>query len=505
MVLRLYVWSVRIFAVTLLVVLCTSLVFAQDAFEVPANVETPNALPGSGAEGEGAVSAPYTLPEQVSPALNTLAPEQYCAAILPFGSVVTNLTVPFEGTSAGSVVPVTALITNTRDFVLTDLQVYATVYKMTERTDEERRTYGYDVVATFLVNDAVVLSPQESLELPFEWTSPSGLGAGEYMMSLNVVSGYRMPLMGDVTLDAPIGGTVQFTLTQHESVLTPAYWDKTTIMVNDTPYAGMGGMSLIQNGEDVVITADVVNPTDAEKVVAVTWRVYTENALRADRLIHESSNGTVLPPNERSAVTYTVPFFPALVEKPDVLVVGEVRDNNNATSYIVVRYARPEIQKIHLVPPFVLQYPLTRGVEQSVVSCVSAFGDISEATVEITIIDAYGTSVFTDVHTGMITTALEALLRPFVPERTITNFSVVSTVMKDGIALDTVTVNYACEEIDASLCGLEEVVAPSSVPTMSVEGRYIGLASLVLIAFGVLIIFRARRTPPQRAPETPSV
>ncbi len=263
-----------------------------------------------------------------------------CFDYYRFGSTPIVISGELSEVSQGADLDLMATISNENPYPLTGVDVHVKVFR---KTSEEKEPNGPDVVDWFVPVENVILGAGEQYQFPISWTVPERATPGEYRFVTYVISQDRFNMQGLSFTDDIVGGQFDISVVGDETRKSAAF-EKQSVTVNGAPYYFAAYPPRVGFGP-AEVSAVLVNPTDAERVVTLSWELFAWDTARAENLINATEpENIVLAPNERRTVTYVaedaqhpVYLLRAVVSAPDetasILGIRFVREGNSTPRF----------------------------------------------------------------------------------------------------------------------------------------------------------------------------
>ncbi len=403
-------------------------------------------------------ASPTTLPKD---AVN-------CFDYYRFGSVEVDVAPVRERADIGTPLAFAGKIKNSNAYPIVDGQVYAKIFYKSEDDAASVQVNGYPLVDFFLVRDGIAVGAESELPISFDWRVPQDAAAGEYEAAMFFTSARRYNLLGLSFTDDVVGNTARFFVDGGPDA-KPVAFDKNSVTMNGVAYHFAAPPPRFARDEAVAIRVSVSNRGAAQKNVAVRWRTFAWDGLLDERMAEEKAEVITLRAGEERGVAYTPPVLNASA----TYVVAELHDGD-AQSMINARFARVGIEEARINFPSINRYPLTRGEQNTIFSCVHSTGlpIVRGYSLTLLLADDRGKAIERYEYAGDITGAMMAVKKDFVPAKTYASFSLTATLRAGDRVVEEVTQRYSCEAIDPEAC-------PSKFPAALV---IIGAVALLIAA-----------------------
>ena len=206
-----------------------------------------------------------------------------CFDYYRFGSTPVSITSSLTQTSQGEQISFAGEVRNDNPHPVIGASVYVKILRM--RTNGAKDANGPDVVDWFTAIGPITLKAGEIAPVSFSWNVPPNARPGEYAAAVYVAASERFNTFGLSFTDDVVGSMARFLVTG--SGTEPLSFDKTSIMVGDQQFRFAAFPPRVGGKEPVEVRARVVNNSSASKRFSVTWKLYSWDGLRTDRLLDE--------------------------------------------------------------------------------------------------------------------------------------------------------------------------------------------------------------------------
>jgi hypothetical protein len=243
--------------------------------------------------------------------------------------------------------------------------------------------------------------------------------------------------------------------------------------------------------------ATLVNESDEEKRLELSWTAYKWDGIRDDFKQDVKKEFVQIPPQSSIDVSYDTPIKDTAV----TFVQAEIIDGD-AKSMLHIRYVRDGIPETRINFPSTFTYPLVAGEEATLFSCVHSTNEpvVPGNTLTLTLEDVNGNTLHSYTYEGDITGAMMGLKDSFVPDKSYGSFSLTASLMRDGKLVETVTTTYDCNNLDPGLCTEADKLAdPVAEPIETNQNQLLVLVSLLLLIIVLAgLYYKLRKGAPNK-------
>jgi len=413
----------------------------------------------------------------------------HCFDYYTFGSVQVDMAPMVEEAYTTDSLYFAGELTNNNPYPLVDGQVWMKVFKLEQEDDDFLKENGYPLVDFVLIEDNIALSANEVRPIDFEWTVPTYAAEGEYQSAFFFTTAHRYNLLGLSFTDYVVGNTFGFEI-KSANPYTPVVFNKNSVRLNDTRTSFALPPRVFEGTQAVTAYATLVNDSDEERRVELSWTSYKWDGLQTDSVQDEKKETVQIPSKSSIEVTYETPIRDTAV----TFVVAEVIDGD-AKSILNIRYVRDEVGETRINFPSTFTYPLTEGEEATMFSCVHSTNEpvVPDNELTLTLKDVNNNILHSYVYKGDITGAMMGIKDSFVPKQSYGSFSLTATLSSEGKLVETVTTRYNCEDLDPSLCTeADKVVDPTTQDSDDSQMLVVLLITLLLLILAGLVYYRLK-------------
>lgn len=408
-----------------------------------------------------------------------------CFDYYSFGSVIPQLTVELEEVVSGTTLPVRGTIENANPYPIVEGTLYVKVFK--QRGDVTVKDInGPDVVDQFVAVDGITIDANSTVPVSFEWNVPAFAQSGDYEIATFFTTAKRYNLLGLAFTDDVVGTTVRFRVAGETD--TGVAFRKDSVTLNDRDYFFAAYPPRFSSDEPVEVRAVLENTAGRDVVVPVTLELYRWDQQRREHLIETQQQQVSLTEGGTRTVTYTV----ADTDHPVYLLVMTAQ-HGDTRSILNVRFVRDGIPGARINFPGITHFPLQKGQEAGLFSCMHSMSDrvTENSELVVTLNDREGNEIHRTNYVGRITGAMMGMVSTFVPRGDYDYAELTAQLFTDGVLVEDVRLTYDCEEINPNSCNMEgegDMLAGTN-PQLLIG---IGVALLVILGLGY-VFMRPRR------------
>ena len=441
--------------------------------------------------------SPSELKEILNPSKSNIPTEQFFPALsadlgpLPntvscfdyytFGSVEVNISSGVSTTVAGTPITFSGLINNKNKYPVVDGTLYVKIFKLDK--SPEKNADGPDLVDQFVAVDNVSIKGSSYIPFKFDWNIPQYAESSKYKVATFFTSADKFNLLGLSFTDDIIGNSFNFSV---EGKKDTVRFNKHTVKINNNEYHFAAYPPRIDKKVDARIEAELVNTTNKAQNIPVNWKVYSWDAQHADNLIQDLGDIVTVPANSKKTLSF-------LVRDTAHLVYYVVAESNymGTKSILGMRFVREGVDKMRINFPSVTEYPLTKGQENTVFSCLHGMGTadlIEGGKLVLTLRDDQNDVIHQYGYLGPVSGAMMGVKDTFVPKENYNNFILSAELYQNTKLVDSAVMKYDCKSIDPDLC-------PPSTTTIPVGQTSIIIIVLIVIIILALLVYKRMRLP----------
>ncbi|MDO8514298.1 MAG: hypothetical protein Q7S50_02020 [bacterium] len=406
-----------------------------------------------------------------------------CFAYYRFGSVQVNVSSSVTTAVSGTPITFTGAIKNDNPYPIVDGALYIKVFRLKDNSGAKDPN-GPDVVDQFFVRSGINLPAQGSLPIAFTWDIPSYASTGDYKIATFFTTSKKYNLLGLSFTDDVVGNTASFHVSGEQQKLVS--FDKNAVTVAGNTYYFAAFPPRTDKVAAVPISAVIRNTTAQKVLVPVSWKLYTWDAGQPGNLVAQSDSQVSVPAGGSATVSYTATD----ARYPVYLLIGWV-GWGNTQSIINVRFARTGIDRTRINFPGVTAFPLRKGEETTLFSCLHNSGEsesVPNGKLVLHLSDTSGKLIHEYTYTGDVTGDMMGVAEKFTPKGNYDTFELTAKLYQGGTLVDESLLTYDCNQIAPSTClpkelksqtfSLSDILSPSGL--LKLTGVIALLALLVV-------------------------
>lgn len=223
-----------------------------------------------------------------------LASRDACLTEYQFGSVFVSFdrTAARERVAAGDRLSINGVVENTNSYPLPSGRLIARVLRHDTGVADDN---WHPVIEELDVPGDFDLLANGKKNFDFIWPVPTGAPSGVYRVEFSFLAGGRYSMGGLPFVPNFTAGSRLF-LVENRGEAQYVEFDRSSVELNDAPYALRSVPPVFLPGQPLVITADVVNPSVTQQVVTVSSELHEwSDTDREDPVIANSQQLTLAP------------------------------------------------------------------------------------------------------------------------------------------------------------------------------------------------------------------
>ena len=404
-----------------------------------------------------------------------------CFDYYKFGSVQATVESATNNTNAGSKINFTGTIKNANSYPIVNGTVVVKIFRKQNNSANMQKN-GSDVVDQFIAKDNVSIDANTNQKFDFSWNVPAYAKSGDYQVVTFFTSGKEFNLLGLTFTDDIVGNTFDFKVNGQQKNIVE--FDKNSAKINGIPYMFAAFPPIIDATKTGVLTANLLNETDQNQTVNVTWKTYWWDAERSENLLDTKTDSVDLSKGQTKNLSYTITDNTHSV----YLVVVEV-DYKDTKSILGARFTRSGIDIPRINFPAVTSFPLAAGSQTTLFSCLhsTSNNDVQSGSLSLKLEDPNGNIIHQYDYTGSITSAMMGVKDDFTPTKNYDKFSLVAELSQNGKVVDSAKMDYDCKNIDPSKCFTGFTATKTDFSTLII------FAVLIILAIILFFIFEQRK------------
>ena len=370
-----------------------------------------------------------------------------CFDYYHFGSVQVNIAPENYNIAAGDKINFTGNIVSQNTYPVVSGTLYIKILK---NRSQLKDINGPEVIDQFVAKDDIVIPAKSSVPVSFSWQSPSSSLTGTYKIASFFIVDKKFNLLGLSFTDDVIGNTTEFKINGQN---TNVQFDKAGVTINNDPYYFAAFPPRIPSDDPALVSAKLVNTTSKDQKVQITWNLYRWDSIDPDNFIRSTSSEVTVKAKSSQNVQITVKDN----DSPVYYLVAEL-SYNDSKSILGIRFVRPEVDRIRLNFPSVMQFPLKSRTVSTMFSCLHNSGTnavVPDGKLTIEVSDASNKIISQHTYTGPVTGDMMAVKKDFIPKTNLDHFFLSAQLWQGDKLVDQSKIEYDCKKIDHKLCNKE--------------------------------------------------
>ena len=415
-----------------------------------------------------------------------------CFDYYSFGSVGITVIPEVPQTVSGVPIDFVGEMKNDNSYPILDGALYAKVFRID--TESQEADDAHSVVDQFVVIDDINIEANASLPIEHSWRVPVDAVSGDYYVGYSFVANDRYNVTGIAVTDDIVGASAAFSVSGN-SEAAPVEFNKADTTIDGQDYSFAGVPPALSQTDTHVISTTLTNPSDQTKTVPLQWTQYAWDGVNQENERYVDATVITLEPNEVREVRYVVQ-----PQEEAVVYVTAVTQDQQAKSYLNIRYVRDGVEESRLHSPALSQFPLVSGEETTLFTCAHSIASplANDVTLSLTLSDKQGNEIDSYSYTGELSGALSGFGETFTPERNYNYAKLDVTLEQSGTVVESITIIYDCNDINPESCN--EIIAPvvaetdTQAPSSSLQMllMVVGVVVLLLILIIMFVMLRKK-------------
>lgn len=381
-------------------------------------------------------------PEAAAPLLpNTVN----CFDYYSFGSIQANLVPSVTNAVAGSPITFSGEIVNNNKYPIVGGKLVVKIFKSSS-LNGQKNIDADDVVDEFDAVSNVNLPASGSMPVSVDWKIPAYMDSGSYRAVTFFVVAGKFNLLGLTFTDDIVGNSADFSIDGEKNTVR---FDKSSVKMNGGKFYFAAYPPRIADDE-VKITATLVNTTATEQNIPVIWQVYSWDAQHESNSIKENSQMVKVPANGKAEASYSLND-----KEAPVYYVRATAGYKDTKSILGTRFVRPEVNKLRINFPSIAKFPLVKGEQTDLFSCLHATNDQAAPTdgkLVLTLKDQAGKTIHSYEYKGLVTSNMMGVKDSFVPNANYDQLTLKAELYLGEKLSDSVEMTYDCKLVDPEGC-----------------------------------------------------
>lgn len=409
-----------------------------------------------------------------------------CMDTYKFGSIKINITQDQSKYEPGNIIQLKGEIKNENAYIVTGLTVSARLVKNIPNANDQAYTTTID---EFIIAKDVTIKGNGSIDVKELYDLNVRAPKGDYQILFFAYQQDRFTLSGLPFTDDVIGYKVDFEVGGNNT--EQVYLDQTRTTVGDKKNINHGFLTSHNKDEKIQVKIPLKNITDKDQDIELTSQLYSWDGLRKEELQKEEKEIIKVPAKGEVIITRTVEKaeLPVYYLKFTATQAGDIAPAQRYTSISNIRFAVSDVNAVRFNWVGLNSFPKVSGQDAKVVTCIhnTSNGIAENIEVETKVLNSKGKEIAKSLYRGTVSGQVDAITADLPKNRTYNKLTVVSTI-KDGTGniVDTVSIPYDCQSIDADTCGKESVLD-------GIAGTILGILGLIVIVLGVIYAIYLQR------------
>ncbi|MBI5405815.1 hypothetical protein HY972_02155, partial [Candidatus Kaiserbacteria bacterium] len=380
-----------------------------------------------------------------------------CFDYYHFGSIVTNLEASVNKkffAAAGSDVVFRGMIRNTNTYPVVNVDLYVKIFRKV-RDGKAVRENGYPLVDQFVAVKGLTIDGNSEQPVQFNWSIPNAIGGSDFLLATYAIVDQKYNLSGLSFTDDVTGAKAGFVIPGKPT--GGVEWDKNRITMNGKQFRFAAFIPQFSATEPVTVSAPLVNSTKLGQTSTITWKQYNWDGQRESELLDTKTDTVTLKAGEKKDLTYTATKHTG----PVTYLVADV-ETNGVHSILDMRFARQGVEQARINFPSLNSFPLKKGEETIVFSCLHSVGPnvLNDGKLTLSLTDKNGKTITEEVYEGKIGSAMMGIAKKFTPNRAYDKATLTATLSLDGKVVEENKTVYDCKDIDPAKCSKTSSVLP---------------------------------------------
>lgn len=369
-----------------------------------------------------------------------------CFEYYTFNSIQTDIISTSTIFNAKETINFNGFIYNNNPYPVVEGQLYIKIFK---KDYEGKNPNGPDVVDQFVALEDISISANGVRKISFNWKIPEYIESGNYRIASFFVVDGKFNLLGLNFTDDIVGNTFDFEIVGKDKIV---YFDKSSVKINDKKFYFAAFPPQISQEEKAIIETSLVNNTDVDENISVITKIYKWDSMHPSNFVREISNNVFVKSNSSSTLGVEVGEIDS-----SVFFIIEEMQYKDTKSILNIRFVRPEVDKIRLNFPSIMEYPIKENSTSTIFSCMHNSGTsqvVHGGKLKLEVINKLGSVVGEYIYDGAITGSMMAVKSNFFSKKELKDFSIRAQLWQDDKIVDESVLKYSCKKITPGECGI---------------------------------------------------
>ena len=375
-----------------------------------------------------------------------------CFDYYTFGSLKVDMTSDRGSYETADPVILRGQVSNDNPYPLTGVDILARIVKDIPNANNQADIQTIDEM---VVAENLTFKAGQTKDIDASYMLSSQAPQGEYRVFFYVTQKQRFNLSGLSFTDDVIASSLGFQVTG--AVGEGIYLDQTRTKVGGQEHINMGFVTQHSSDTPVEVEIPLINTSSETKTINVSYSVYKWDSLQEENLLEKREEEVQLAGNSEQVLSRTIEdaSYPVYYLKIEASEGGRTEPMRNRT-ISNIRLAFQDQSETRL--NFVGLSKYTPGQAATVVTCFhnTNEGVDSDITIQTRMSNDKGFDALVSEFQGDVPSAISAISSN-IPARQISNNVTLTSSILDsqGRVIDTVSIDYKCNDIDPSLCQSE--------------------------------------------------
>lgn len=376
----------------------------------------------------------------------------------------------------GDMVEISANIINKNTYPIIDAEVRAKILKSHPNPVEDRAKYI--TIDEIVLKDNLILKPNESYNLEYDYFIPTDATGGEYIIQYYIYNQDRFNLAGLSFTEDVVANITSFSI---KGKSNEVYLDKANITINGKPHNTRGFMTQNEGNKNIPVKIPLVNSTDKSREMEINYKLYKWDALLRSNLIQEKTQQLTINPNSKLELDYNIEAKDEPVYYLVITSKNSGKSNTSTTKEQTMAHIRLAIEgnnkpRINWVG--LDKYPFQKGEEVQLMVCAhntSYNTDPGPVRVLSTVRDSRGKLLTKVDYEGEMVSAISGISNKFKANKSLNTVNIDTSLYNSKNELiDNIKTTYNCKDINPDLCIKESNLGNILIIIVSMIGIVVG-------------------------------
>ncbi|MFA6797109.1 MAG: hypothetical protein WCR40_00130 [Candidatus Paceibacterota bacterium] len=343
----------------------------------------------------------------------------------------------------GDIITFSGTVINENNYPIFDGYVFVRISEV----NSSYLTEGHNIKDEFMAVGPLAIDASSSKQVNFSWNVPTKLKDGKYKAEyfFSVDKKFNLgglPFTNEITI-----GFSNFDIIS--AISKNVSFDKSSTKVNGKKYLHIGNWPVVNQGEKVTFTQDIINTYKQSKNVEVAYDLYFWDSLNEKDLISTKSENITLKAGEKKTLSYEIPK----VENSVYYLKMTVKTDDGTKSIVNMRVTS-NIERARVNYFGLNKFPLTKNDSATMFSCFhNSSGINTEGRVSLIAKDKKGNEIANIDYSGKIPSSVSAEKIDFKALSDLKYVKLEQKIYdKSGTLLDSEDTVYDCSLLNSEEC-----------------------------------------------------